>query len=134
MHEGGPSTGPSAAHRPTPLRLLPAAALICSLLTTAAPALTVGEVLATPQRFDRAHVTLTGKAERIRTRTSHRGNVYETFTLVDSTGRVSVFMWNTAQLTAGERVEVRGEFEHVKHVGRYTFHDEVDATSVQPLP
>ncbi len=43
---------------------------------------------------------------------------------------MKVFTFGTPAIKDGERVEVRGIFQRVKQVGAYTFHDEIDASSV----
>jgi hypothetical protein len=40
---------------------------------------------------------------------------------------VNVFTWGHPHLDDGQRLKVNGTFEAVKHVGRYTFHNEIDA-------
>jgi hypothetical protein len=62
----------------------------------------------------------------IQPRVSHRGNAYETFRLCDSKC-VSVFAWGHPGLAAGQHSIVRGEYDAVKHVGRYTFYNEINA-------
>ena len=46
---------------------------------------------------------------------------------------MKVFTFGTPAIKDGDRVEVRGVFQRVKHVGSYTFHDEIDASSVSPV-
>ncbi len=94
-------------------------------------ALTVGEVLGATDRFDQKIVTLIGTAEDVLPRVSRRGNDYTTFKLADTTGRINVFSWGKLSIRSGERVEVRGVFQRVKRVGKYTFYNEIEASSVQ---
>ena len=47
-------------------------------------------------------------------------------------GGCEVFTFGTPAIKDGDRVEVRGVFQRVKQVGAYTFHDEIDASSVTP--
>lgn len=107
------------------------AALLLGLLALPARGLTVGEILGSPGQFDRKEVVLTGRAEDVRPRSSHRGNEYTTFTLMDESGRINLFGWGKLAISAGDRVEVHGVFQRVKQVGRYTFYNEVDASSVR---
>ena len=108
------------------------ALLLTGLLVPPLHALTVGEVLQAPEHFDGEVVTLTGRAQRVRTQVSRHGNEYTTFSLTDGSGRLTVFAWGNIHVTSAERVEVHGQFDHVKHVGRYTFYNELSATSVLP--
>jgi len=105
--------------------------LLSSILAAPVDALTVGEILGATDRFDQKSVTLIGTAEEVRPRVSRRGNEYTTFKVVDTTGRINVFSWGILPIKPGDRVEVRGVFQRVKRVGRYTFHNEIEASSVQ---
>jgi len=88
--------------------------------------LTVSQLLANPAAFAGQHVTVSGTAQYVRPRTSRKGNDYETFSLCEQ-GCVNVFTWGHPHVREGQRLTVNGTFEAVKHVGRYTFHDEIDA-------
>lgn len=107
-----------------------AAAILMGILVSPLHALTVGEVSQAPARFDGEVITLTGRAQHVRTKVSRHGNEYTTFTLSDGSGHLNVFAWGDIHLTSGERVEVHGRYDHVKHVGRYTFYNEISATSI----
>ena len=101
-------------------------------VASAARGITVGEIAQSPASFDQKTVTVTGAAEEINSRTSRRGNPYTTFKLSDQGETVKVFTFGTPAIKEGQRVEVRGVFQRVKQVGAYTFHDEIDASSVTP--
>ncbi len=105
--------------------------LLSGLFAVPVAALTVGEVLGATDRFDQKIVTLIGTAEDVLPRVSRRGNDYTTFKLADTTGRINVFSWGKLSIRSGERVEVRGVFQRVKRVGKYTFYNEIEASSVQ---
>ena len=113
-------------------------ALICvlALVSSArwAGAATVGDIAKNPAAFDQKTVTASGTAHEVSSRTSRRGNPYTTFRLSDQGEAVKVFTFGTPAIKEGERVEVRGVFQRVKQVGAYTFHDEIDASSVTPAP
>lgn len=65
---------------------------------------------------------------------SRRGNAYSTFQLRDTAGdAVKVFTWGHPNIMTGDPVQVTGVFEQVRHVGRYTFYNEIDAQSVKPF-
>ena len=97
-----------------------------------AAATTVTEITKNPAAFDQKTVTVTGTAEDISSRTSRRGNPYTTLRLSDQGEAVKVFTFGTPAIREGQRVEVRGVFQRVKQVEQYTFHDEIDASSVVP--
>src|SRR5712692_1902662 len=129
-----PFTGTPMASRQ--VRATRTLALICALALVGparwASAATVAEIAKNPAAFDQKTVTVSGTAEQISSRTSRRGNPYTTFRLSDHGEAVKVFTFGTPPIKDGQRVEVRGVFQRVKQVGRYTFHDEIDASSVTP--
>ena len=95
-------------------------------------AATIAEIARNPAVFDNQTVTVSGTASETNSRTSRRGNPYTTFRLADQGDAVKVFTFGTPAIKDGQRVEVHGVFQRVKQVGRYTFHDEIDASSVTP--
>ena len=123
---------------PRQVRLARTLALICALALASparwASAATVAEIAKNPAAFDQKTVTASGTAHEVSSRTSRRGNPYTTFRLSDQGEAVKVFTFGTPAIKEGERVEVRGVFQRVKQVGAYTFHDEIDASSVMPAP
>jgi hypothetical protein len=40
---------------------------------------------------------------------------------------VNVFTWGHPNVAEGKQLTVNGTFEEVKHVGRYTFRNEIEA-------
>jgi len=109
-------------------------ALICVLALASparwASAATVADIAKDPAAFDQKTVTASGTAQEVNSRTSRRGNPYTSFRLSDEGEAVKVFTFGTPAIKEGQRVEVRGVFQRVKQVGAYTFHDEIDASSV----
>jgi hypothetical protein len=71
-------------------------------------------------------VAVHGTAQFVRPKTSRKGNDYETFSLCEQVC-VNVFTWGHPLVADGKRLTVSGTFAAVKHVGRYTFHNEIDA-------
>jgi hypothetical protein len=109
--------------------------LVISVAAHAAEA-SIHSIATDPSSFDHQTVTLQGTAVTVKETTSQRGNDYTTFKLQDpgSGDSVSVFMWGHPPLGNGDHVQVDGVFEREHHQGRYTFHNEVGATKVSPLP
>ncbi|HLK12365.1 MAG TPA: hypothetical protein VKW76_13380 [Candidatus Binatia bacterium] len=95
-------------------------------------AATVAEIAKNPTGFDQKTVTVSGTAEAVSSRTSRRGNPYTTFRLAGQGEVVKVFSFGTLPIKPGDRVQVQGTFQHVKHVGPSTFYDEITASSVEP--
>jgi len=108
-------------------------ALLCCLLllVTSVQALNTSPsaVLATPDRFDGQTVTISGTITNLRERVSQRGNAYYTFDLSDGKQAIRVFSFGKAPCRAGGAT-VDGTFEKVKQQGRYTFYNEITATSM----
>ena len=86
-----------------------------------AGAATVAEIAGNLAAFDQKIVTVSGTAEDISSPTS--GNPYTTFKLSDRSEAVKVFTFETPAIKEGQRVDLHGMFQRVKHVGSYTFHD-----------
>src|SRR5713101_3101067 len=93
----------------------------------------VPSIIANPAQFEGQIVTLRGMAVAVKETVSRRGNDYTTFKLHDISGEaISIFTWGHPPLKDGDIVEVVGVFQQVRHVGRYTFYNEVEAQSVRP--
>ena len=95
--------------------------------TVAAETASPSAILANPSAFDRKHVSAPGVVERLEEKTSKAGNGYDTFQLCDPRACVHVFAWGHPQIQDGQHVTVRGTFSAVKHVGAYTFRNEIEA-------
>jgi hypothetical protein len=115
----------SMAIRGTSLMLL---ALLTIALPLTALAASIAQITADPAAYDGHVVTVSGTVSALRSRVSHKGNAYETFELCSSSC-VHVFTFGHPPLRYGERATVAGTFSAVKHVGRYTFYNEIDTSS-----
>jgi DNA polymerase III alpha subunit len=94
---------------------------------------TVSALLQNPERYDGQTITVTGQVTAYRERVSARGNAYTTFRLLDRSAQVSVFVWKHAGLGNGANVRITGKFQREKHVGRYTFYNEIQAARIDRL-
>ena len=96
---------------------------------------TVPEILANPGTFDGKRVSVVGRVDELKFKSSKRGNPYTTFSLIDQNKALSVFSFGTLPLRQGEVVRVIGRFATVKRMGRYVFSNEIDASkgSVETL-
>jgi len=63
---------------------------------------------------------------------SRRGNAYTTLQVQDTGPGITVFTYGHLNIVNGDRVEVTGVFSQIKHVGSYTFYNEIEASSVTP--
>jgi hypothetical protein len=102
--------------------------LVLFLWTSTAFAETMGpaQVLGNPTTYDGKHLTVSGTVQNVIMKTSRRGNDYETFELCDNSC-MKVFTWGHHELRKSQQLSVSGTFDAVKHVGRYTFYNELDA-------
>jgi hypothetical protein len=75
-------------------------------------------------------VTLRGVVTTLRVRVSEIRNDYYTFTLRPVGQELTVFSFGPPPCPEGAPVVVDGVFQKVKRQGPYTFHNQVDATSV----
>ena len=104
---------------------------VAILPALAQPTVTVSVLLQNPERYDGQTITATGQVAAYRERVSARGNAYTTFRLQDRSAQVSVFVWKHAGLGNGAKVRVTGTFQREKHVGRYTFYNEIQADRIE---
>jgi hypothetical protein len=95
-------------------------------LNASAATATIEQILAHPANFDQQHVEVSGAVSGIRTKVSHRGNAYVTFSLC-SAGCIHVFAFGSPTLHDGQQLTVHGTYYAVKHQGSYTFRNEIDA-------
>jgi len=104
------------------------AVLLGPLLAHALTA-TPGDILASPDRYDRQTVTISGSVTNLRETVSRRGNPYYTFDLSDGKQAIRVFSFGKAPCQSGTAT-VDGVFEKVKRVGHLTFPNEITANRV----
>jgi len=91
-------------------------------------ALTISEIINHPDKYHLSTVQVKGKVLDLKSKTSKRGNDYTIIVLSDGTGNITVFTFGTPKIKFGDTVKVIGIFYKVKHVGRYTFYNEIDAS------
>jgi hypothetical protein len=107
--------------------------ILCLLLITTtanAQALktTVADILSNPDQYDGKMVQAEGKVLALRFKTSKKGNPFTTFKLGSDEKAISVFSFGTLSINGGDQVKVTGRYQKVKHVGQYTFYNEIDAS------
>jgi len=104
------------------------------LLLLALPAIageaTPGAIMANPERFDGAGVTMHGRMTNLRTTVSRKGNPYYTFDLAAGGQSVRIFSFGSPPCPEGAGVTVDGKFDREKRVSGRTFYNEVTAARV----
>lgn len=88
--------------------------------------LSPNSVLTHATQYNDETIQVSGIVEDFELRESHRGNVYETFKLCGKTDCLNVFAWGQTLHNDGDSITLSGVFYQVKHVGRYTFYNELD--------
>jgi hypothetical protein len=83
-------------------------------------------------KFDHQNVVLAGRISALKETISQAHNAYTTFKLEDGNCSLDIFLWGHPILASGEKVKVEGVFEVEHHQGKYTFYNEVQATTVGP--
>ncbi len=86
----------------------------------------ISAILRAPSSYDGKHVEVTGTIRSLREKTLHKGNAKDTFSICDG-GCLRVFTFGHPEVSDGEKLTVHGIFAAVKHVGRHTFRNEIDA-------
>ncbi len=107
-------------------------ALLFHGLSVQAGVVPIKGIVDKPADYDGTTVTVKGKALDVKPTTSRRGNPYTTFQVADPSGAsLKVFTWGHPSIDSGDTVEVTGTFRRAKQVGRYTFNNELDASTVK---
>jgi hypothetical protein len=107
------------------ISLLAVALILCAIGCAQATTLAPGDLLAHGATYDGRTVAVAGIVSDFRSHVSHKGNAYVTFGLCAS-GCIHVFEWGSPGIGEGQALTIHGTFSVVKHVGRYTFYNEVE--------
>jgi hypothetical protein len=92
--------------------------------------ISVSDFLKKVDTYDHKVVTIAGKADNFKAKTSKKGNAYFTFRILGNTEDEKVYVFSQGKLDKelkdGTKVEVTGKFEKEKKVGTLTFKNEID--------
>jgi len=102
--------------------------IITSTANAQAVKSSVGDILSNPDQYDGKMVQVEAKVFLPHFKSSKKGNAYTTFKLEKDGQFISVFSFGTLPINGGDSVRVIGTYQKVKKVGRYTFHNEIDAS------
>jgi putative ubiquitin-RnfH superfamily antitoxin RatB of RatAB toxin-antitoxin module len=114
------------------LMSITSAAFVFVIVANAAT-IDVDQILKSPAQFANKMVTIQGTAAMVAEKVSRAGNPYMTSRVQDSTGSITVYSRGHPGIHNGDRVEVIGLFQQVKHVGQYTFYNEIDVQNIKRL-
>lgn len=94
--------------------------------------LTVDAVMKNTKKYNEKEVTVRGRLDKYKKKTSKSGNKYTTFELKGETKSINVYMRDhlPKDPKTGDVVEVMGVFRESKTVGSATFKNEIDVTKV----
>ncbi len=109
--------------------------IINSTATAQALKTTVGDILSNPDQYDGKMVQVEGTVGSLKETVSKKGNPYTTFKVTQGDKSLTVFSFGKKSIKQGDSVSVVGRYQKVKHVSRYTFYNEIDASggSVEKL-
>ena len=80
-------------------------------------------------QYDGRSVSITGMVKELYARYSRRGNAYYTFQLSLNRASVTIFSFGKPIIQENDPVSVKGKFWTYRHVGRASYHDEIDASA-----
>lgn len=106
--------------------------LLLTSISLACENTTVLAIVADSHKLDAKEVCVEGLVSTLKFKTSKRGNPYTTFSVNDENGKsLNVFSHGTLSIKEGDKVKVTGRFDIEKKVGKYTFYNEIGASSVE---
>lgn len=96
---------------------------------------TVGDILSNPDQYDGKMVQIEGNVTSVNQKVSKKGNSYFILKIANGDKSLSVFNFGRPSIKEGDSAKVTGRYQKVKHVGQYTFYNEIDASrgSVEKL-
>jgi len=93
------------------------------------------DIIADPSAYDRRRVEVIGTVGGITPRISRIGNEYTLMNVCDQAACIRVFAWGLQRdVEAKQSVDVRGTYETVHRVSRYTFFNEIEASAIGRPP
>jgi len=102
--------------------------LIPVLVNAQAIKTSVADIVSNPDKYDGKMVSVEGIAGSVKEKVSKKGNAYTTFKISNESNFLSVFSFGKLSINDGDSVRVMGKYQQTKQVGRYTFHNEIDAS------
>jgi hypothetical protein len=102
-------------------------------IALAADKVTIADLLKKTDDFDKKAVSIIGKVDNFKAKTSKAGNAYFTFKLLDEKdNKLSIYSRGKLDkdLADGQKVEVTGYFKKESKVGSNTFKNEVDISKL----
>jgi len=107
------------------------------ILLASPPKVKISQIINNPDKYHNQYISVEGYIEKIKQKTSHKGNQYTTFSISDREGNsLKVFLWGwegieKQEIEEGDKVEVEGIFQKVKYVGKYKFYNEIEARKIR---
>lgn len=111
--------------------VLALASLLAVFAVAAVDKVSVTDFVKKVDQYDQKIVTVTGRADNVKAKTSKAGNAYYTFRILGKTEDEKVYVHSFGKpdekLKDGVNVEVTGIYRKEKKVGTMTFKNELDA-------
>jgi predicted small secreted protein len=130
---GGPAMNTLRWLRSLVLGLVLAPVLLVTVSLMAQTKVSVTDIMTNIDKYHRKLVNVTGTVTEYQERCSKQGNRHTVFKLQDGGQSVAIYSHSTLGLSNGMKVNVEGPFWKVKKVGEYTFYNEIEAASVNPI-
>lgn len=102
----------------------------CNITEKIKTNLTISEILSNKEIYDGKKVTVSGKIYGVKKKVSKSGNEYTTFTLVDNSDRINVFIFGHPEISDGLDATVYGTYRKEKTVSGYKYYNEIEAENV----
>lgn len=108
--------------------------ILLTSISKACESTTVSDIVEDPHKLDGKEVCVDGTVSNRELTSKRGGTPYTTFGLNDENGKsISVYFLGALKINNGDTVKVVGRYEVRKIVLRYTFYNEIDATSVEKI-
>lgn len=107
--------------------------LLLTSISLACENTTVSAIIADSHKFDGQEVCVVGLVSKLKSKTSKKGKTHTRFVLNDEGKFLKVFSNGAFPIKEGDKVRVTGRYFVEKEVGRHTFYNEIDTSSVEKL-
>lgn len=102
----------------------------CSSIKKIETNLTISEILSNKEIYDGKKVRVSGKVYGVKKKISKFGNEYTTFTLVDDSNRINIFISGHPEISENVIATVYGTYRKEKVVFGYKYYNEIEAEEI----
>jgi hypothetical protein len=116
----------------SPLRLIALSAIAVAAVVFAVETVAISDVVKSPEKFDEKVITVVGKVDSFKQKTSKAGNPYYNMKILGKVEEEVLSVYGRGKLESppkdGDKIQATGIFTKEKKVGNATFRNEVDVT------